>query len=627
MKYFLLVIGMLMPLFTYALEVPASLQSKMQVLCEEWNGKSDIDYPNTYHQNVLEKYPKEVLTDIYASLSQGYGKCQSFDFKEVIQKDDKLIGKIHLHTDKNLIVKWTIGIDGDGLIVTFFQEGILEKIKVEVKEEMVEMRDGTKLYTRIYRPENDTQKRPVVLTRTPYLDVIHWDGNAQYLVEQGYIFVVQSIRGRDRSEGTYKLFNRLEASDGYDAIQWIASQDFSNNKVAISGTSYDGFTALAAGVYNPPALKAIFSGGAPSEVRYNALTHNSSFLASVLDYLRYNTSLGESVFTSDFNQQVQNRISRTDALEDYDQLLIGRDIEEWNLMVEANQDPEAHSQYFFERSVYDLISDIKIPTYHIAGLRGDGDLIDTIRNFQKVDQGINRQFHHLILGFWNHGNSTPYGYVGAADYINQRYLPLLAYYLEGVDTPYAREPRVAMENNSGKFITGDRYPLSQKKQTLFFTDEALSAEYDSSDASTSLEFSPFNESALYYFDATLQASKDIQLFGTPKVDLYLQSALKSFDLQLVLYRTDADGKVQALSNCLSMHRVNNPSPGTPFKYTTDFCPVLGQVKAGESLHVVITTSRFPNVFANPNGPQGYEDGVVEILNSKQYPSSIELIVE
>lgn len=627
MKFYLLVLGMLMPFFTYAIEVPTSLNAKMQLLCEEWNGKSDLDYTQTYHPSILEKYPKEKLTAIYASLSQGYGKCQSFDFIEVIQKDDKLVGKIHLHTDKNLIVKWTIGIDGDGLIVIFFQEGILEKTKVEVKEEMVEMRDGTKLYTRIYRPENDTQKRPVVLTRTPYLDVIHWDGNAQYLVEQGYVFVVQSIRGRDRSEGKYKLFNRLEASDGYDAVQWIAAQDFSTGKVAISGTSYDGFTALAAGAYNPPALKAIFSGGAPSEVRYNALTHNGSFLASVLDYLRYNTSFGESVFTSDFNQQVQDKISRTDALEDYDQILVGRDIEEWNLMVEANQDPAAHSQYFFERSVYDLISDIKIPTYHIAGLRADGDLIDTIRNFQKVDQGINRQFHHLILGFWDHGNSTPYGYVGAADYINQRYLPLLAYYLEGVDTPYASEPRVAMENNSGSFITGDSYPLSQKKQTLYFTDDALSTDYDSSDASTSLEFSTFNDSATLFIDASLKATREMNLFGTPKFEFYLQSPLKSFDLQLSVYRTDAAGKAQFISNCLSMHRVQNPNPGAPFKYTTDFCPVLGKVKAGESFHVVVTTSRFPKVFNNPNAENDYEDGVVEILNSKQYPSSIQLILE
>lgn len=137
-----------------------------------------------------------------------------------------------------------------------------------------------------------------------------------------------------------------------------------------------------------------------------------------------------------------------------------------------------------------------------------------------------------------------------------------------------------------------------------------------------------NQSASSFFRSLkLFDNFPISWIRTPKIDLYLQSALKSFDLQLVLYRTDADGKVQALSNCLSMHRVQNPSPGTPFKYTTDFCPVLGTVNEGESLHVVITTSRFPDVFANPNGQQGYEDGVVEILNSKQYPSSIDLIVE
>jgi predicted acyl esterase len=126
------------------------------------------------------------------------------------------------------------------------------------QQHLVPMRDGVRLATDVYLPEAEGPF-PAVLVRLPY------DKNGRYcwmpflathFVARGYAFVPQDVRGRFRSEGEPLAFVN-EVPDGYDTIEWIAQQPWSNGDVGMWGDSYYGFTQWAAVASGHPALKAI----------------------------------------------------------------------------------------------------------------------------------------------------------------------------------------------------------------------------------------------------------------------------------------------------------------------------------------------------------------------------------
>lgn len=91
----------------------------------------------------------------------------------------------------------------------------------------MEMRDGIILQADIFRPD-DVQKHPAVLFRTPYDKAL--TGNSDFLnvIEvtfAGYVVIIQDVRGRFASEGEWKRESMLtiEGPDGYDSVEWIAS--------------------------------------------------------------------------------------------------------------------------------------------------------------------------------------------------------------------------------------------------------------------------------------------------------------------------------------------------------------------------------------------------------------------
>ncbi|MCI0699578.1 MAG: CocE/NonD family hydrolase, partial [Planctomycetia bacterium] len=139
----------------------------------------------------------------------------------------------------------------------------------------IPMRDGTKLFTAVYVPKDDSQKYPMLFIRTPYSVAPY--GADKYPTElrpgslftkSGYIFVYQDVRGRWMSEGDYenvrphnpakkpKEFD--ESSDTYDTIDWLLKNVKGHNgKVGITGISYPGFYAVCGMIDAHPAVKAV----------------------------------------------------------------------------------------------------------------------------------------------------------------------------------------------------------------------------------------------------------------------------------------------------------------------------------------------------------------------------------
>ena len=123
---------------------------------------------------------------------------------------------------------------------------------------MVPMRDGVRLATDVYLPE-EADAVPVVLVRLPYDKCGRYTFMPQiapFFTDRGYAFVVQDVRGKFRSEGASVAFV-CEVEDGYDTLEWVTSQPWCDGNVGMWGDSYYGFTQWAAVASEHPALKAI----------------------------------------------------------------------------------------------------------------------------------------------------------------------------------------------------------------------------------------------------------------------------------------------------------------------------------------------------------------------------------
>ena len=114
-----------------------------------------------------------------------------------------------------------------------------------VKDFMVPMRDGVRLATDVYIPAKDGEavegRFPAILERTPYnKDMMGFTDKAIYFSKKGYAFVVQDCRGRYKSEGDFYGYGN-ESLDGFDTVEWMAGQPWSDGKVGTQGTSYGGW--------------------------------------------------------------------------------------------------------------------------------------------------------------------------------------------------------------------------------------------------------------------------------------------------------------------------------------------------------------------------------------------------
>ncbi|HXX77946.1 MAG TPA: CocE/NonD family hydrolase, partial [Ktedonobacteraceae bacterium] len=88
--------------------------------------------------------------------------------------------------------------------------------------------------------------------------------SAKYFAERGYVFVAMDVRGRGDSDGTFVPYLN-EGQDGYDAIEWCASQDWSDGNVGTIGSSYPGCVQWLAALHKPAHLKAMVVRVTPSD--------------------------------------------------------------------------------------------------------------------------------------------------------------------------------------------------------------------------------------------------------------------------------------------------------------------------------------------------------------------------
>src|SRR5437016_305164 len=119
----------------------------------------------------------------------------------------------------------------------------LQSIAVVERKVMMPMPDRVGLATDIYRPKNAAGKVPAIWVRTPY-NFNFWDVHNGVpadmsamltAVKKGYAYVVQNERGHFFSEGNYDILG--SRTDGYNTIDWLTKQPWSNGKIGTTGCS------------------------------------------------------------------------------------------------------------------------------------------------------------------------------------------------------------------------------------------------------------------------------------------------------------------------------------------------------------------------------------------------------
>jgi putative CocE/NonD family hydrolase len=171
----------------------------------------------------------------------------------------------------------------------------------------VEMRtrDGVVLRADVYRPDI-TAKVPAIVQRTPYDKSNRMPGllTPMEAVAAGYAMVRQDCRGRFRSEGEWNVidWNGVERPDGYDCIEWLASEPWCDGNIGMIGASYEAGNQIAAAREQPPHLRCMApsaGGGDDSHVLQAQMTWETIIISwsamMAVDVLTKRAADGEDV--------------------------------------------------------------------------------------------------------------------------------------------------------------------------------------------------------------------------------------------------------------------------------------------------------------------------------------------
>lgn len=403
-------------------------------------------------------------------------------------------------------------------------------ILLERDKEIV-LRDGTKIYADIFRPVG-AGKYPAILCISPYGKEIggqHIDdipyrmgipldatsglerfegADPAYWVAHGYAVVNPDPRGAYNSEGNINYWGRQYAEDGYDIIEWIAAQTWSNEKVGMSGNSWLTVSQWFIAAEQPPHLAAIAPWEGFSD-HYRETSHNGGIL------------------TPEFPELIAETFSSQNGLlEDQPGMII-----DYPFLNEYWEDKIAR------------LDRINIPAYVVASYTNPVHTYGTFAGFREIKSKEKWLRVHLTQE-WN-------------DYYNPENVADLTkffdYYLKGeknnwLDTPKVRLSVYDLEGGDVVNRPENEFPLKRTKYQKLYLDAATknlsakkisaqsTAEYDSDSDNSQIVFR-------HKFDA------ETELTGYMKLHLWV-SALDNddMDLKVRVEKISADGKVLNQNN-------------------------------------------------------------------------------
>lgn len=440
------------------------------------------------------------------------------------------------------------------------------------KEIYIPMRDGVKLFTAVYTPKDMSEKHPILMNRTPYscapygaefsnrLLLSHW----KYYCRENYIIVIQDVRGRWMSEGEFvdvrpfikdkKTNNDIdEASDTYDAIDWLVKNLPNNNgNVGVFGISYPGFYSTMAAASGHPALKAV-SPQAPVTEWFlgDDFHHNGVFFQ--MDGFAFYSGFGKprpkptTVGPSGFEYYTKDNYKfylEAGTLKNLAKMM-GDSIKFW-------QDLYKHPSYddwWKARNARNAMYNIKPAMLVVGGLFDAEDCFGAWNLYKAIEKQNPGIHNKLVMGPWSHGQwssrdgtkmgNVQFGSNTALWYQNNIEIPFFNYYLKGKGTdPKLSEATIFFSGENQWHNLEQWPPANSSSQSIYLqpngglswnkpADKKSASEYISDPAHPV----PYTEDV--HFDRTAAYMDDDQRFASRRTDvLTFQTDVLTDDLTL-----------------------------------------------------------------------------------------------
>ncbi|WP_296598411.1 CocE/NonD family hydrolase [Phenylobacterium sp.] len=487
-------------------------------------------------------------------------------------------------------------------------------------EEYMTLRDGVRLAANVYKPVGQGPW-PVVLARTPYIkDGVVTAQNpkpgenmakqARRYTDAGYVYVVQDVRGKGRSQGFYQAFEN-DIEDGYDAVEWAAAQPWSNGKVGMTGGSALGITANSAALAAPPHLKAAYVIVAPAD----RLSY--SYPGGVLkekDTIGWLTQQGVPQETLDK--------TRGRSLDDVS----------WNRVAMTT-----NRKY------------IQIPIFNVGGWYDifNGGTVDNFEYLQNQGAPGARGNQKLLMGPFGHGQlSGDLAYPGSdrLGIAGDQEIRWFDYWLKGQENGIMDEPPVQYFMMAGakkdafspknRMMTSPNWPPAYREVRYYPTadkglatkapttaETKLSYRFDPADpvktfggANLTFERGPEDQRQVgqrqdYLRFQTPVLDKDVAIAGPVKVELYAATDGPDTDFVAKLVDVYPDGYEALVLDAPIRTKFRNGrlpedirmmTPGAPEKLVIDLWPTAITFEKGHRIALHITSSNSPRFEVNPN---------------------------
>ncbi len=531
-------------------------------------------------------------------------------------------------------------------------------------EYKIVMRDGVKLHTAVYTPKKPG-KHPIIMERTPYSAWPYgkdkfprgFDGSDKF-VDDGFIFVIQDVRGCYMSEGDFEDVRPQlakgagpkatdESTDAYDTIDFLVKNVPNNNgNVGIWGISYPGFYAAAAAINSHPALKAVSPQAPVSDWwRGDDDHHNGAFFLQ--DCFMFNVggfgwprtgpsadgSEGESVRFDN----AYDFFLKIGALPNYDAKYFKGRHRYWKDVM-AN---ESYNDFWQARDIGRQMKNVRCAVLTVGGNFDAEDMYgpyNILLNTDKFNHGIENK---IVMGPWSHGmwagpqtklGGFSFGSDTGSYFREQIEYPFFKKYLLGEGDPKLAKATMFETGSNGWRKFESWPPKSVRPYTLYMdADAKLSSAKPSRAGKTSYVSDPakpvpytipvprhrntaymiedqrkFNDTPGIATFRTAELTSDLHLVGQVKVDLWVASEATDADFIVKVIDESPDG-TQMLVRWEVMRAKfrNDPTKPTPLKpnqpnevkFTLN--PIIHAFKKGHKIMARVQSSMFPLIDRNP----------------------------
>jgi uncharacterized protein len=285
-----------------------------------------------------------------------------------------------------------------------------------LQQVMIPVRDGVHLQTAILTPVNQKGPLPILFRRTPYgvpeKAPAQMPTSMKELAQDGYIFVIQNLRGRFKSEGVFNLSSWVdpndpkatnETTDAYDSIAWLLQNVPNNNgKVGMYGVSYDGLTTALTLLHPHPALKAISEQASPvdqwmndDDHRYGALRESYDFEYAVMEQADKNKNTHFDFETYDTYEWYLNLGPLSNINDKY----LHGSIPYWNSTI----DHPDYDEFWKKEAWVRQLHASTVPNLNVAGFWDQEDPWGPWEIFAHARENDPDHTNFMVAGPWFHG--------------------------------------------------------------------------------------------------------------------------------------------------------------------------------------------------------------------------------